>query len=244
MYAQLDSLVGTPPLSVAIGQVNANPPLTPPGIFTQAVDPYWGAGEFIYARANGVIPAMSLVTFLPSFQTNIWRFDAIVAANTTLQGRMAGVALQVMASGDYGWFAISGLVPVASNASVAADTITGVAAAGQLGANTAGKALLNARVVAAATTTVIKTGATGLVGGVQIAVSNTDGWFPGVYLSGTGIPAATIVLTVDPSGRFVTINNALTSAWVGGSITGTYNNATIFYNVVHLNRSFLQGPIT
>ena len=77
----------------------------------------------------------------------------------------------------------------------------------------------------------------------DLQVPNSDGWFVGAYLSGTGIAAATTVSSIDPSGRFVTLS-VVTTAAVSGSVTATYNNATIFYNVAHLNRPFAQGAIT
>ncbi len=53
----------------------------------------------------------------------------------------------------------------------------------------------------------------------------------------------TRVTDIDPSGTLVTLSVATTAA-VNGTVTGTYNNATIFYNVAHLNRPFAQGAIT
>jgi hypothetical protein len=243
MYASINGPVGTPQASLAIGAVNANPPLTPPGQILELVDPWWGAAEMIYARAGGAIRAQGLCSLLPSFQTNQFRFDATEVPNTANLGRMLAVAIAPMVLGDYGWFVVSGIVPVNSSAAVAVDTAIGIAAAGQAGANTAGKQILNARTVAASTTTVIKAGATAPSGSNRLTVGNTDGWFPGIYLSGTGIAAATTVVSVDPSGRIVTLS-ANTTAAVNGNVTGTYNNATVFYNVVHLNRSFAQGAIT
>jgi hypothetical protein len=244
MYALLDQLVGSPALSLAIGQVNQSPPLTPPGNIVAATDPWWGCGEFIYARANGTIPAFSLCNIRPSFQTNAWRFDAVVTPNTANLGGDVAVNLQPMVAGDFGWFAITGVVPISSNASVAVGAAIGLAAAGQLGANSAGKQLLNAAVVGLPATTVAKAGCSGLAQTTQITVPNSDGWFPGVYLSGTGIQATTTVVSIDGSGRLVTLSLATTSAYVGGTITATYNNAVIFYDIVKLNRSFLQGAIT
>ena len=57
------------------------------------------------------------------------------------------------------------------------------------------------------------------------------------------IAAGTTVSSIDPSGRFVTLS-AVTTAAVAGTVTATYNNATVFYNVAHINRPFAQGAIT
>jgi hypothetical protein len=243
MYALLDQLVGSPALSMAIGQVNQNPPLTPSGIFVTAVDPWWGTGEFVYARATASIPAMAPCSIRPTFQTNTWRWDATQLANTANTGAPVAVAMQAMIAGDFGWFAVTGVVPIASNAAVAVGVAIGVANTGQLGTNTAGKQLLNAAVVALSSTTVAKANCTAPNGSTVLQVPNSDGWFPGVYLSGTGIQAGTTVLSVDGSGRFVTLSLA-TNALVNGTVTATYNNGATFYNLVILNRSFLQGAIT
>jgi hypothetical protein len=134
------------------------------------------------------------------------------------------------------------MTPVDCNASVAADTTFGIAAAGQGGANTAGKQILNARVMIAAAATVAKAGVANS-GSNKLQVSGADGWFIGAYLSGTGIAAGTTITDIDPSGTQVTLS-AVTTAAVNSTVTATYNNATIFYNVAHLNRPFAQGAIT
>ena len=102
--------------------------------------------------------------------------------------------------------------------------------------------MLNARSILAATTTSAKTNCTANSGSTQLIVPNADGWFCGVYLSGTGIAALTVVTDIAPDGRTVTLSVATTAA-VTGTVTATYNNATVFYNVAHLNRPFAQGQI-
>jgi hypothetical protein len=82
-----------------------------------------------------------------------------------------------------------------------------------------------------------------VTGGFQIPVANVDGWFVGGYLSGTGVGAAAIVQAIDRVGNVLTASVANTAA-VTGNVTQTNNNATIFYNVVQLNRAFAQGQIT
>lgn len=244
MFAPVDSLVGIPQIQFA-GLVADTPPRVQPGIFLTAVDNWWGTGEFIYARANGTIRAFGLCVLTPVFDStlNSWRYDATEVPNTANLGRMLAVATLAMTAGQYAWFQISGITPVNCQASVAADTTFGIAAAGQGGANTAGKQVLNARILAAGATTVVKANCTAQKGLTVLQVSDSDGWFVGAYLSGTGIAAGTTVSSIDPSGRFVTLSAATTAA-VAGSVTATYNNGTVFYNVAHLNRPFAQGAIT
>jgi len=244
MFAPVDALVGAPQSQFSGLTVDSSPRLQPGQLLTMT-DPWWGTGEFIYARANGTIRAFGLCVLTPVFDSslNAYRWDATEVPNTANLGRMVWVSQVGLSAGSYAWFQISGLTPVNCTASVAADTTFGIAAAGQGGANAAGKQILNSRVVAAATTTVVKANCTAHSGSTTLQVPNSDGWFVGAYLSGTGIAAATTVSSIDPSGRFVTLS-AVTTAAVAGSVTATYNNATIFYNVAHLNRPFAQGAIT
>lgn len=244
-YAITNPIVGIPSAQLS-GLVVDTIPRFPPGQLFLMADPWWGFGEFMYARAAAAIPAFNLVTMLPVFDTLLqsYRYDCVPAANLSNSGRSLAVAAKTMAVGDYGWFQVSGLVPVSCAASVAADSSFGIAAVGQGGAVAAGKQILNARITAAATTTVAKVGATALPGSAILTVSNTDGWFVGAYLSGTGVPAGAFVSAIDPSGRFVTMSALSTAGVFGATVTATYNNATIFYNVAQLSRAFIQGAIT
>lgn len=244
MFAGNSGILGTPQAQYSGITVDTTHRL-PPGQLLTMADNWWGAAEFIYARAAGAIRAFGLCVVTPVFDSTLgsYRYDVTEVPNTANLGRMLAVAPCALSSGQYTWFQISGLTPVNCSASVAADTTFGIAAAGQGGANGAGKQVLNARIAAAATTTVVKAGCTAPLGSNTLQVPNSDGWFVGAYLSGTGIAAGTTVSSIDPSGRFVTLSAATTAA-VAGTVTATYNNATVFYNVAHLNRPFAQGAIT
>lgn len=240
-YASLTGIVGNQ--QVAPFQLPDTTARMQPGLTDWFVDNYWGAGEFAYLRAGGTIRQYGICNIEPTLQTTGWRFDATECPNTANLGETVAIAQTAMTVGQFGWFCIGGITPVNCTADVAADTAFGLAAAGQGGANAAGKQIINARIMAPSTTTVAKA-TTGAVGGKVLTVSSADGWFLGVYLSGTGVAAATVVTGIDPSGTQITINNALTGAYVNGTVTGTYNNATVFYNVAYVNRPFAQGPIT
>lgn len=240
-FASTDALIGTQqctPYNLPDTTARALP-----GLVYTAVDPYWGGGEFIYCKANGTIRQFGLVVLTQTFASNQVVYNATEVPNTANLGRTLGVAMVSATSGQFIWVCVGGVIPVNCSASVAADTTFGIAAAGQGGANSAGKQILNARVVVAATQTVAKTGCTANSGSLSLRVPNSDGWFAGAYLSGTGIAAATTVSDIDPSGRVVTLSTATTAA-VNGTVTATYNNATVFYNVAHINRPFAQGAIT
>ena len=213
------------------------------GLTIYAEDPYWGPVEAIYVRANGSIRQGGLVVLTQTLASGRWRWDATEVPNTANLGRSVYVAMTPMTSGQFGWVSNMGIIPVNCNASVAADTTFGIAAAGQGGANSAGKQILNARIIAAASTTVAKAGCVANNASTRLNIPNADGWFIGAYLSGTGIAAGTTVTDIDPSGTVCTLSAATTAA-VNGTVTATYNNGTVFYNVAHIDRPFAQGAIT
>ena len=219
-----------------------------PGFLAVAEDPVWGPGEFIFARANGAIRQYGLCVATPVWDSTnrTHTMNMTEVPNTANLGRSVYVAQSAgaMSAGQYGWFMQSGITPINGTASVAADTTYGITAAGQVGANSAGKQILNSRVVTAATQTVAKTALRGVSGSTIIEVQNTEGWFVGGFLSGTGVGASAVISAIDPMGRFIIASVANSAAVDGQTVTVTYNNATIFYNVAHLNRAFAQGAIT
>lgn len=241
MTAVTEGILGTPQINshFLLDTVEA----MRPGFQVSGQDPYWGNREFIYARLNGTIRQFGLCVMTPALSGGRMRYEATEVPNTANLGRPLYVAMKGGAAGDFGWFCVSGLCPVNSSASVAADTAIGIAAAGQAGANSAGKQMLNARNILAATTTVAKV-CNAASGVLELQIPSTDGWFTGIYLSGTGIQAGTTVVSMDASGTRAVLSLATNALVSGATITGTYNNATVFYNVVHLNRVFAQGAIT
>lgn len=252
MYRFLNDAPGYPPinetvLSAAVTAYFGSGQNLPPGAIHPVWDPVYGGGEVIWARANGAIPLKQMVSLLPVWNgtTRTFTWDATAVANTANLGRTVAIALAdvAMAAGDYGYFLVSGIAPVSGTATVAADTTVGITAAGQIGANSAGKQILNARCVLAASATTAKAGAVGASGDNTIFVPDTDGLFVGGYLSGTGVGASAIVSYIDPMGKFIRAT-VVNSAAIAGTVTQTNNNATIFYNTLHINRPFAQGAIT
>jgi len=255
-FATQDTYVGARPMQEYFLPANdlgfvagSGPPQIsmPMGTILKAWDPYWGAAEFIYVRANGTIPQFGLAIWAPAFNSTDgrYRYEATAAAGTANLGRPVGVALYAMAAAQYGWLFIEGLCPVDSTASIAAGTTFSNTASGQAGAATAGKQVLNAVIAAPATTTVAKS--VSLTNGANIfrvtQANNIDGWFVGAILSGTGIPSATYITAFDPDGRTVTMTNNATASG-SSTVTATYNDGTTYYNIACLDRPFLQGAIT
>jgi hypothetical protein len=249
-YKVDEQLAGYPPIEAAPIAAPAALNLLPltPGFLVPAEDRVWGPGEFVFARANGAIRQYGLCVMTPVWDAaNLcYTVNMTEAPNTANLGRPVFVAQAAgaMAAGQYGWFMSSGITPVNCAASVAADTAWGIGGAGQGGAVSAGKSILNSRIVTAATQTVIKAALRGAIGDTKIEVANTDGWFVGGYLSGAGVAAGATITSIDPLGKYVNASAVHTGALDGVNVTVTYNNAAIFYNVAVLNRAGAQGPIT
>lgn len=232
--------IGYPPIE-AVVPVPTNPPFglpISPGFIARAEDPVWGPGEFIFARVSAGIRLYAGCQGIPVWDAtnkvytyNMQEWTATANAGRPFyvwQGGAAGTA------GQYGWFQMSGRSPVNSSASIAAGVAGGHNAAGQLTADAATFGIEGAIVITPATQTVASAGR-GVSGDNIIYLDSVAGFFVGGYLSGTGVGAAAIVSSVNANGKFIT-TTVVNSATVTGNVTITYNNASIFYNVLEMNR--------
>lgn len=239
--ASLSHIAGYPQLAGWAGADDTEKVRT--GTIINEVDKVWGGRELIYCYAAGTIAQFAAVAITPTWQTTAMRIEADQVPNTANLGKPVGVALTSATAGQYFWAIVSGMTPIKSGASVSADTAFGITAAGTVGAIANGKQILNARSILAATQTVAKAGCTAKNGSYTLQVPNAAGWFVGAYLSGTGIASGAYVTAISKNGREVTMS-AVTTAVVAGTVTATYNNSTIYYNVAYLNRPFAQGQVT
>lgn len=208
-------------------------------------DDWWGAGEYIYAKASGTIAAFSPCTLVPGFDGTLkkWVFEAAALGNTAAQARSVAVAQGSFADGEFGWFQVYGVTPIKSTAALNAGVSVGVTAAGAVGASSAGKTILGCSVVAKSDHTVAKAGCVAANGSTVLTVPSADGWFEGAALSGTGVGSSALVTKIDPSNRIVHMSVA-SSAQINGTVTATYNDGTIHYNVVAIDRPHLMGTLS
>lgn len=193
------------------------------GTKVDAVDPFWGQGAFMYVKSTDAILKGSLCA---------WNelHEAGLLPSAVTQGFPWGVAMAPMASGTFGWIQVEGRVVYKTNATVAADGVVAVAAAGILGATATGKQLIGVRNRKAATGTETVANVNTTNGsGVLYCVNGYDGLFLGAALSGTGIPASAIVVKLGADGKTVysgtTIGGAadkLATATGTITLTGTY----------------------
>lgn len=238
-YSQISSVIGAPQQ----GYVNSVDPVQKNilGFTVMAADNYFGFGEFMYVQfpAGAAITQGQVVTWSGFGAAN--GYVAAVAANTANTGRPIGVAINSVANltvPQYGFIQISGQAVIKATASVAAGAAFGIDATtgGQVNANSAGRQVLNAVVLAPSTTTVVK-GAQLTNGSPVITVSDVAGWVPGLTASGTGVSGT--ILSVDPDNRRVTLSaNATTGGF--STVTMTYTG----FIVATISRSFVQGAIT
>lgn len=208
------------------------------GTTITAVDPFWGAGKFIYVKSNDAILKGSLVMWDEVYQ-------GVLLPTTAGQGFPFGVAMAPAASGTYCWLQVEGRAVYKTNATVAADTACAVAAAGIAGTLANGKQLVNFRNRVAATGTKTFTANTYNGLGYLLVPQGYDGAFLGMALSGTGVPGSTVVAGLDPDGKRILMGSAIgtfdKTATATGSITltGTYTG----YGSGLINNPFAQGQI-
>jgi hypothetical protein len=193
------------------------------GLVIDAVDPYWGYGTFQYIKSNDAILKGSLV-IVGTMNT----FLGTLLPNTASLGAPFGVAMAPIPSGSYGWIQVAGAAVYKTNATVNADATVGIGAAGILGAYGTLKGMVNVHNVKSATATTTVTAGTTNGTGV-LTTGGYDGFFIGMALSGTGIPASTVVAKLDPDGRTIYTGSAIgtlgdKNSTATGSITltGTY----------------------
>lgn len=205
-----------------------------------AVDPFWGYGQFIYGKAAAALSKGNLVVQ----QATLGTYDKV--PNTANLGQNVLVAMNTMAINTFGWFIRSGLAVYATTATVAANAAIGLTGAGTVGANTAGKQILGVTNLKSAIATQTFTNTQTTNGSSVLVTNGYDGAFLGMALSGTGIPAATVVAKLDPDGRTIYMGSAigtidkLATATGGITLTGTYTG----FGLGVIDAPFVQGAIT
>jgi len=210
----------------------------PLGLVVKAIDPYWGGADFVYLKSNDAVLKGSLVVYNETF-------SSVLLPNTAGQGFPFGVAMAPAASGTYFWAQLTGRCVYKTTTTVAADTVIGITGAGTCGLVANGKQLLNCRNVTSATGTKTVTANT-VNGSAFVTTSGYDGFFLGMALSGTGVPASTVVATLSADGRTIGMGSAIGTvdklATATGSITltGTYTG----YGSGIINFPFAQGQVT
>src|SRR6478735_4049317 len=103
-YSVLDPLVGVQ--QIALFGLPDTTARVQTGLIVTDVDNYWGAGEFMYVKANGSIRQGGIVALNPAVSSGAYAMLATEVTNTTIMGRPVGVAMTSMTTGQFGWICI------------------------------------------------------------------------------------------------------------------------------------------
>ncbi len=213
------------------------------GLDTTSNLPNWIVTELIWAVNT------SSSTFAPGRLVHIDKNGAILdVPNTANTGRPVYVCLTNFSAGNTttqgGWLLRRGIAPVSFAVAATAGAVY-VGAAGQATPTAAaGKQILNATTLIAAAGSFTRTVQT-RNGSPFVSMSRVTGVFVGQAISGTGIPASSVVSSIDPGGQGVVIGSAVgtpVNATATGSVTGTFTHTG--FGIVQLDNAFVQGQIT
>lgn len=220
MFAAISPTLGTQPFNDWFAPDTTQ--RQPLGMTVTAVDPFWGAGKFVYVKSADAILKGSVCMWDEAF-------NAALLPSAVTQGFCFGIAMAPIPSGSYGWIQTEGRAVYKTNATVAADGVLAIAAAGILGATATGKQVLGIRNRISATGTKTLTASTVTGSGKLYCPNGYDGVFLGMALSGTGIPASTVAAGLDADGKTIYMGSAIGTttdkiATATGTITltGTY----------------------
>lgn len=213
------------------------------GLDTTANVPNWGQCELVYVRYT------SATVLLPGRLVTISQTHALVdLANTAGLGYSVYVTLTRFTDGSttpqYGWVMASGICPMQFAVAATAGSVY-IGGAGQATPTAAaGKQLLGARCAIAATGSFTRTVKT-KNGSSSVQIARVTGLYVGMAVSGTGIPASSVISSIDPSGTSFLIGSAvgtLVTATASGSVTGTFTHTG--YGIVQFGSMIAQGQIT
>ena len=195
----------------------------------------WGNAELVWVENVSVAITPGTVCVMDK---NFRVVASAAAASQVNTGQPVYIALTNFAAGSttaqHGWVLRKGICPV--QFSVAATT-------GRVYAGTAGKLtptqangaqLLNATTLIAGASTFTRSCST-LSGSSRVTFANQNGMYIGQAISGTGIPASSVISSLDPDGRTVVIGSAIgtaVNATATGLVTATMTNTG--YGIVQI----------
>lgn len=206
----------------------------------------WGQAELIYVssvQAAAILPGTILVQ-----DKNFRVAPSAAAATQANTGQPLLVAVTNFAVGStveqYGWALRRGVAPVRFGVAATVGRVFAGAAGVATPTAAAGVQLLNAQTLIAGASTFTRL-ATTKNGQSRVFFSSVAGMYPGQAISGTGIPASSVISSIDPSGTYVVIGSAVgtpVNATATGSVTATMTNTN--YGIVQWDYPFFQGQIS
>jgi hypothetical protein len=204
----------------------------------------WGSAELLYVGfvgAAAILPG-TLVVLDKNFRI------AATAASEANTGRPVYVALTNFQIGStteqFGYVLRKGITPVRYSVAATAGNVYGGTAGVATPTPAAGVQVLNARCLIAAAATFTKQ-ITTQVASSRVRVPNVAGVYIGQAISGTGIPASSVVSAIDPGGLFIVIGSAVgtpVNATATGVVTGTFTNTG--FGICQVDSPTFQSQIT
>lgn len=205
----------------------------------------WGMAELMYvSNVSIAIPNGTVCGYDKNWRA-LATLSAASVANSVLS---VGVAVTNFSAGStteqYGWLMRRGVCPAKFSVAATAGVVyTGTAGLCTPTA-TAGGQILGARTTIAAVTTFTRAGTT-KTGSSNVRFANVAGMYPGQAISGTGIPASSVISAIDSSGTNIVIGSAIgtpVAATATGTVTATMTNTG--YGILSIEYPFIQGQIT
>ncbi len=203
----------------------------------------WGMAELVYVcNASVAILPGTLVVIDKNFRV------VATAASEANTGKAVFVALTNFAVGStvpqYGWVLRRGICPVRYAVAATVGRVFGGTAGTATPTAAIGVQIMNAQCLIAAAAPFTRVAQT-RNGSSSVQFSNTVGMYVGQAISGTGIPASSVISTIYPNGRIVGIGSAvgtLVNATATGNPTLTLNNTG--FGIVQMDYPHFQGQIT
>jgi hypothetical protein len=191
-----------------------------------------GGSELIYVRGTSAIGTGRLVHI--DKDMNI--LDLPVTANT---GRpVFATVSSFTATAQFGWIARIGVVPVQFAVAATVGPVFGGTSGVATPTAAPGRQLLNATTLIGSAAAFTRAGRT-RTGQALVEVPNLAGLFPGMAVSGTGIPGGATIAAID-TGNLTIRLSAVATASGNPTLTYTYTG----FGIVHLEQAFVQGQIT
>jgi len=207
----------------------------------------WGVATLVYVSTIGAaaITPGTVVLLDKNFHID----PTAVAATEANTGKPIYIALTNFQIGStteqYGWVLRQGICPVQFSVAATVGRIFAGTAGKLTPTAAAGVQVLNGRCLIAAASTFTRQGVW-RNGSSKIRFSSTAGMYPGQAISAaTGIPASSVISSVDQNGTDVIIGSAIgTPVNVTTTETATVTLTNTGYGICQLDNAFIQGQIT
>lgn len=234
MYAPINFAGATPFNDWFLPDTTKRHPL---GYEVEAVDPWWGYGKFRYVESDAAILKGSLVA-IGTAPTHL----ATLYPSTANLGQPMAIAMAPMADGTFGWVQTVGNAIYILSATAAANAAVGIhSSAGTMtGTIVAGKGIIGVHHYKAPAATLTWTANIYNGRGYIDVPSGYDGAFLGMALSGSGVPASTVVAKLDPNGQRIYMGSAIGTTT--DKVATATNSITLTGTYTGYGMGYLSGP--